>query len=276
MSVDEEENIETDSEKEQERQQEIESENEVLENDDIESDECEIRAIQDSEKDKEIYNTDGEFPNAVLLLKYGFVIPNNPHDKVALGEEFAEAIEELDHIDKAEVQWRITWWKLEGVDLLEEELEAIEEMEAMADHEQDNDSDQSNEEEEEEEEESDFDSLDEDVDVETYWKDQLYLDSSGEASAYLERLCVILSMSKEQFGINNLHLSPEKLVDVKSAEIKPVLSLALKLLESTISKKKLFKIPEESENLPNYTEMRKLLLIENDIILRAKENFNLE
>ena len=283
-AFDEEQNENIESEEEEEKEEEIQDHEHAADSDD----ECEIRAIHDIEKGKEIYNTYGQFPNAALLLKYGFVIPNNPHDKVALGEEFEEVVQELVNLDETDLQERVNWWKHEGVALLEQELDAIEEMQAMADHEHGSDCDHSDDEEGDDGEEEDDDDDDEDdddeedgedeeeIDVETYWKDQIYLDASGEASPYLERLCVILSMSKEQFNTEHLQLDPEKLEDVKSPEIKPVLSLALKLLKKTVSKKKLFKIPEESENLPNFAEIKNILLIENDIILRANDNFRLE
>lgn len=247
-------------------------------------DECEIRAIHDIEEGKEIFNTYGQFPNAALLLKYGFAIPNNPHDKVALWNEFDQVVEEIDHLNESDIEERFSWWKDEGIYLLEEELDELEEQENM--EEVDDIEEHEEVEEKESGEEYNVDSVneeheedsqeEEEIDKETYWKDQIFLDASGEASPYLERLCVILSMNKDQFYKEKLQFNPEKLEDVKATDIKPVLSSALKLLKKIVSKKKLFRIPEETENLPNFSEMNKILLIENDIILRAKENFGLE
>ncbi|SGZ38870.1 uncharacterized protein HGUI_01070 [Hanseniaspora guilliermondii] len=282
-----------DAEEDSNNEDSCEDEDEVIEDElndegnnenEVESDdECEIRAIHEIEKGKEIFNTYGQFPNSALLLKYGFVIPNNPLDKVALWNEFDQVAKDIDHLNDSDVEERLSWWKQEGLSLLEEELDAIDELEEMEDQELSDDennvsSDHSEDEEYEEDslQEGDEEDEDDEVDKETFWKDQIFLDASGEASPYLERLCVILSMSKDQFHTEKLQFNPEKLEDVKSNEIKPVLSLALKLLKKIVSKKKLFRIPEETEKLPNFSEMKKILLIENDIILRAKENFGLD
>lgn len=284
------EGAEEDSTHEESGEDDDENIEEIEENGADSDDECEIRAIHDIEEGKEIFNTYGQFPNAALLLKYGFVIPNNPHDKVALWNEFDQVVKEIDHLNESDIEERFSWWKDEGISLLEEELDVMEELEDMEEEEdmeeQDDMEEQEDVEEQESEDENNEDSEDEEyeedgleeeeIDKETYWKDQIFLDASGEASPYLERLCVILSMNKDQFYTEKLQFNPEKLEDVKAADIKPVLSSALKLLKKIVSKKKLFRIPEETENLPNFSEMNKILLIENDIILRAKENFVLD
>ncbi|KAL6925591.1 hypothetical protein ACO0SA_000190 [Hanseniaspora valbyensis] len=280
-------------EKEEESSDESGNENEIPTHHD-QNDVCEIRAIHDIQKGQQIFNTYGKFPNAVLLLKYGFVVENNPYDKVSLVQEFNEVVDLISGVEKVDIEKRLKWWKEEGVFLLDEELDDEEsdeeeedgqeesgnDGEEERDEEHDESLDENIEEEGEEENESDIiedeDDISDDVDIETFWKDKIYIDSTGEASPFLERLCVILAMNNEQFDVKKLQLQPDLLEDIKSTEIKQLLTLSLKMLKKILNKKKLFKIPENLPDLPNIKEIKKMLLIENDIILKCKENFNLQ
>lgn len=248
---------------------------------------CEIRAIHDIKKGKQIFNTYGKFPNAVLLLKYGFVVENNPYDKVSLVKEFDEVVDLISGVDKADIAKRLKWWKEEGVFMFEEEqgiieaesetdeLEHVEHSEEIVLSAQSaSDADLGDKEESQIVEKED--EINDDIDIDTFWKDKIFIDSTGEASPFLERLCVILAMNNDQFDNKKLQFQPDLLENVKSSEIKQLLTLSLAMLKKMLNKKTLFRIPENLESLQHIEQIKKMLLIENAIILKCKENFNLQ
>ncbi|XBW35782.1 hypothetical protein QEN19_001354 [Hanseniaspora menglaensis] len=282
----------TESEEEEENIDVSDEDNDQISTHHDQDDVCEIRTIHDIEKGNQIYNTYGKFPNAVLLLKYGFVVENNPYDKVSLVKEFNEVVDMISGIDKYDIEKRLRWWKEEGIFMFDEELESDEtDLELNDEEDIEESEDDVIEEECEEEGEDDVieedndkendvieeeDDISDEVDIETFWKDKIYIDSFGEASPFLERLCIILAMTKEQFDEKKLQLDSNSLEAIKSTEIKQLLALSLKMLKKILNKKKLYKIPETHQHLPNINEIKKMLLIENDIILKCKENFNLQ
>ena len=109
---------------------------------------------------REVFNTYGDLPNAVLLAKYGFAIEDNPCESVCLGAEVNAFRRE-----HPELEPRWEWWKQQ---LKEEE-----------------DSDEEEEEEDDEEEES--------------WLLQCRVDAPGVASAALCAVARLAAMDASAF-----------------------------------------------------------------------------
>lgn len=76
--------------------------------DDDDDDTCDLITVRDISPGSQVYNTYGDHGNDVLLARYGFALPENPHDRISLGPEVTSVVGSA---------WR-TWWDSNGVDLL--------------------------------------------------------------------------------------------------------------------------------------------------------------
>lgn len=115
----EEEKIQAQHEREQEQEQEQQSSQPKLFDDDkpIDADACVDIVLHHSAKQgDELFNTYGDFSNAVLLSKYGFVIPGNTNDIVSLGMEFIRLKK------KKQYSRMFSWWEAEGYDAVRDLL----------------------------------------------------------------------------------------------------------------------------------------------------------
>jgi hypothetical protein len=68
-------------------------------------DSCDIRAIKTIAPGKEIFNTYGEYPNGILLSKYGFAEWDNLHETISLADQITAYAKSNSDLSK-----RLKWW----------------------------------------------------------------------------------------------------------------------------------------------------------------------
>mgnify|MGYP003365142756 FL=1 len=177
------------AEEEEERDSDMDSEEEFeLKELYLNPDECcDIVLERKIFKNKEVFNTYGELPNSVLLVKYGFAVEDNPYDSICLGPQIVEYRK-----SHQELEERIDWWGCMGWLLLREQERADEE-DAQRDERGGSDADSEegddgrNEEKEEEEEE------------EESWLFNCRIEHPGRANAQLVAVSKLFTMSTAEF-----------------------------------------------------------------------------
>lgn len=146
---------------------------------------CDIVLERKIVKNKEIFNTYGELPNAVLLVKYGFAVEDNIYDSICLGPQIVNYKKE-----HPEVEEKIDWWSCMGWILLREQEKAEEEDDEEADEEAD--------EEDDEDDENDMEEEDEEEEGES-WLYQCRIEHPGKANKQLTAVSRLLTLSTEEF-----------------------------------------------------------------------------
>lgn len=140
---------------------------------------CDIVLEKKIIKNKEVYNTYGELPNAILLVKYGFAVEDNAYETVCVGPQIVQ-------FRKAnpDTEERLDWWSCMGWILLREE----EKNESKEEDEEDDDDEDSEEEDE-----------DEDEDEEESWLFQCKVEYPGRINSQLRAVASLLTMTTENF-----------------------------------------------------------------------------
>lgn len=141
---------------------------------------CDIVLERKIVKNKEVFNTYGELPNAVLLVKYGFAVEDNIYESLCVGPQIVNFRKENPHLEE-----RFDWWSCMGWILLREE-----EKNNSKNEEEGDDSDEEEEEEEEEDEEEE---------EEESWLFQCRVEHPGKASTQLRAVAKLLTMSTVEF-----------------------------------------------------------------------------
>ncbi|CDO92312.1 unnamed protein product [Kluyveromyces dobzhanskii CBS 2104] len=163
----------------------------------IDPDECvDIALANDVEAGEEIFNSYGDHSNAYLLARYGFCVPDNPHDVVDLSDELLEYIQQ----NSSRFGERMEWWEDELHTMFKEWFLATRE----EDEDEDGDNDEEEEKEEEEEEEEEIDQEMEEIDEEGE-DDQadsrgfVYLEYSGKPNEILLAIINLLTMTPSAY-----------------------------------------------------------------------------
>lgn len=180
--------LKEEKEQEQAAKEEEEGENEDEDEDDdsgtygeffLNADECcDIVLERKIVKNKEVFNTYGELPNSVLLVKYGFAVEDNPYDSISLGPQIVSYGRE-----HPELEERIDWWSCMGWVLLREEEKLDEESD-------DEEGDEALEEEGDDEEEDD---------EEESWLFHCRIDHPGKPNQQLRAVSTLFTMPQQDF-----------------------------------------------------------------------------
>jgi hypothetical protein len=153
---------------------------------------CDIVLETKIVKNKEVYNTYGELPNSVLLVKYGFAVEDNPYDTICLGPQIVNFRKNHPELEK-----RFDWWSCMGWLLLKEEEKHEKAIEEDDEDRQSEDGNESDDGESMLDNPSEADEDDED-------DDQSYLlncriDYPGEANNQLLAVSKLFTIPTEQF-----------------------------------------------------------------------------
>lgn len=99
------EDIEEAEDEEEEEEDNSNVDNEEYDDDEDETDVCDIRAIKTISPGQEIFNTYGEYPNGILLSRYGFAEWDNYHETMSLSDEITSYANLNPDLKK-----RLKWW----------------------------------------------------------------------------------------------------------------------------------------------------------------------
>lgn len=145
---------------------------------------CDIVLERKIVKNKEVYNTYGDLPNAVLLVKYGFSVEDNVYESLCIGPQIVKYRKENPNLEE-----RLDWWSCMGWILLKEE----EKINARNEEEEEDSENEGEEDDEDDEDE------DEDDDDEESWLFQCRVEYPGKANSQLRAVARLLTMSADDF-----------------------------------------------------------------------------
>lgn len=179
-------------------------------------------------KGQEVFNSYGDYSNALLLARYGFCVKDNPWDVVFLGRDLLKILRDR------RLALRARWWKHLGYPLysnwcaLNKEKDE-EQDEAEGDESEDEDEDEDDEDEEE----------DEDGPEEPSWLALMCIDYNGEPTSAMRALLNLLALNEKDW---NKLKSIEQDVESKGNDIgildKPLSREARKILLKLVNKRK--------------------------------------
>lgn len=151
-----------------------------------------ITVMKNVSKGQEVFNSYGDYSNALLLARYGFCVKDNPWDVVFLGRDLLKLLK------NKRLALRARWWKHLGYPLYnnwcalnKEEHEEQDEPEQL---------EKSEKEQEDDDEEDDDEEDDDIVEEEPYWLTLMCIDHNGEPLPQMRALLNLLAFSEKDWN----------------------------------------------------------------------------
>ncbi|CAR25605.1 ZYRO0A03850p [Zygosaccharomyces rouxii] len=192
----------------------------------VQPDDCvDIVLTQSVPKGQEIFNSYGDYSNALLLARYGFCVENNPWDVAYLGRDLLKLLK-----DKR-LALRARWWKHLGYPLYNKWC--------ALNKEQDEQEEEDKEEEEEDHDEEEEDDENDEEDDEPYWLTVMCIDCNGEPSSPMRALLNLLAFNDRDWNkLRSIEQDVESTGDKIGLLDKPLSKGARKILLNLVHKRK--------------------------------------